>query len=159
MRPAHRHLLTAALLAAVLPACAEEASSPSDSGAPELATRIDVNNGWFDFSLPDVDNPCTSAVVEAIDLEGRIHGHGSSWDNGHFLSHYDLNVTGVDADGVRYQGTSTGNGNVGDPIEDMVISTVINSTGGLPNFTTKIVLHHHKDGTVTVDKAGEECRG
>jgi hypothetical protein len=137
MRPAHRHLLTAALLAAVLPACAEEASSPSDPGAPELATRIDVTKG----------------------REGRIHGHGSSWDNGHFLSHYDLNVTGVDADGVRYQGTSTGNGNVGDPIEDMVISTVINSTGGLPNFTTKIVLHHHKDGTVTVDKAGEECRG
>jgi len=158
MRPAYRSLLTAALLATLLPACAEQASAPSDPGAPELATRIDENNDWFDFSLADVDNPCTPAV-EAIDLEGRIHGHGSSWDNGHFLSHYDLNVTGVDANGVRYQGTSTGTGNVGDPIEDMVTSTVINSNGGLPNFTTKIVLLHHKDGTLQVDKFEAECRG
>ena len=158
MRPAHRSLLTAALLATLLPACAEQASAPSGPGAPELATRIDSNNDWFDFSLSDVDNPCTSAV-EAIDLEGKIHGVGSVWDNDHFNSHYDLNVTGFDADGVRYQGTSTGNGNIGAPIEDMVISTVVNSNGGLPNFTTKIVLHHHKDGTLTVDKAGDECRG
>jgi len=158
MRPAYRSLLTAALLATLLPACAEQASAPSDPGAPELATRIDENNDWFDFSLADVDNPCTPAV-EAIDLEGRIHGHGSGWDNGHFLSHYDLNVTGVDANGVRYQGTSTGTGNVGDPIEDMVTSTVINSNGGLPNFTTKIVLLHHKDGTLQVDKFEAECRG
>jgi len=158
MRPARRSLLTAALLAAILPACAEPPSAPADPGAPGLATRLDHNNDWFDFSLPDVDNPCTPAV-EAIDFEGKIHGQGGSWDNGHFKSHYDLNVTGVDADGVRYQGTSTGNGNLGDPIEDMVISTVINSTGGLPNFVSKIVLLHHKDGTVQVDRAGEECRG
>ena len=157
MRPAHRNLLTAVLLA-ILPACADHASAPFDPGPPELATRLDQNNDWFDFSLPDVDNPCTPAV-EAIDLEGRIHGQGASWDNGHFLSHYDLNVTGEDADGVRYQGTSTGTGNLGDPIEDMVISTVINSTGGLPNFTTKIVLLHHQDGTLQVDKFAEECRG
>jgi hypothetical protein len=157
MRPTHRNLLTAALLA-ILPACADQLSAPSDSGAPELATRLDQNNDWFEFSLPDVDNPCTPAV-EAIDFEGKIHGQGGSWDNGHLLSHYDLNVTGVDADGVRYQGTSTGTGNLGDPVEDMVISTVINSNGGLPNFTTKIVLLHHKDGTLQVDKFGEECRG
>ncbi len=125
---------------------------------PALATRLDHNNDWFDFSLPDVDNPCTPAV-EAIDLEGKIHGQGGSWDNDHFKSHYDLNVTGVDADGVRYQGSSTGNGNLGDPIEDMVISTVVNSTGGLPNFVSKIVLLHHKDGTLQVDRAEEECRG
>jgi hypothetical protein len=158
MRPAHRSLLTAALLATLLPACAEQAGAPFDPGAPDLATRIDQNNDWFAFSLPDVDNPCTPAV-EAINLEGKIHGVGSSWDNGHFKSHYDVNMTGVDADGVRYQGNSTGNGNVGDPIEDMVISTVVNSNGALPNFTTKIVLHHLKDGTITVDKAGDECRG
>lgn len=157
MRPAHRNLLTAVLLA-ILPACADHASAPSDPGPPELATRLDQNNDWFDFSLPDVDNPCTPAV-EAIDLEGKIHGQGSAWDNDHFKSHYDLNVTGVDGDGVRYQGTSTGNGNLGDPIEDMVISTVINSNGGLPNFTTKIVLLHHQDGTLQVDKFAEECRG
>jgi hypothetical protein len=46
-----------------------------------------------------------------------------------------------------------------DPVEDQVISTVLNSTGGAPNFVAKIVLHHHKDGTTTVDKAGEVCRG
>ena len=124
----------------------------------KLATRVDSNNDWFDFSLFDVDNPCTLAV-EAIDLEGKIHGVGSVWDNDHFKSHYDLNVSGEDADGVRYQGTSTGNGNLGDPIEDMVISTVINSNGGLPNFTTKIVLLHHEDGTLQVDRHEEECRG
>jgi hypothetical protein len=158
MRPAHRSLLTAAILATLLPACAEQASAPSDPGAPELATLIDQNNDWFDFSLPDVDNPCTPAV-EDIDMEGKIHGQGAVWDNDHFNSHYNVNLTGVDVDGVRYQGQSTGNGNVGDPVEDMVISTVINSNGGLPNFTTKIVLHHHKDGTITVDTAGNECRG
>jgi hypothetical protein len=157
MRPVHRSLLTAALLA-ILPACAEQASAPSEPGAPALATRLDENNEWSEFSLPDVDNPCTPAV-EAIDMEGKIHGQGRSWDNGHYKSHYDVNLTGVDADGVRYQGTSIGNGNVGDPIEDMVISTVINSNSGLPNFTTKMVLLHHKDGTLQVDKFEEECRG
>ena len=157
MRPARR-LLTAALIATFAPACAERASAPTEPGAPALATRIDSNNDWFDFFLADVDNPCT-APVEAIDLAGRIHGVGSAWDNGHFLSHYDVNLSGVDGDGVRYQGASSGNGNLGSPIEDMVISTVINSTGGAPNFTTKIVLQHLKDGTVTVDKAGDECRG
>jgi len=157
MRPLHR-ALPLALTLALAPACAEQASAPSDPGAPQLATRTDSNNDWFDFFLPDVDNPCTPAV-EAVDLAGRIHGVGGSWDNDHFLSHYNVNLSGVDADGVRYQGASSGNGNLGSPIEDMVISTVINSTGGAPNFTTKIVLQHLKDGTVTVDKAGDECRG
>jgi hypothetical protein len=108
-----------------------------------------------------VDNVCTPAV-EAIDLEGTIHGQGSQWDNGHFKSHYNVNLTGVDANGVRYQGASTGNGKgefLGSGTEDVVISTVINSNGAAPNFVSKIVLHHHKDGTITVDKAGEECRG
>jgi hypothetical protein len=68
-------------------------------------------------------------------------------------------MTGVDANGVRYQGTSTGNGNLGAPFEEQVISTVINSTGGLPNFTQKIVLQRHSDGTITVDRFREECRG
>ena len=158
MRPDHRSVLAAALMVILVPACAEQASAPSDPGAPQLATRIESNNNWFDFSLPDVDNPCTPAV-EAIDLEGKIHGVGSVWDNDHSKSHYDVNMSGVDADGVRYQATSTGNGNVGDPIEDMVISTVINSNGGLPNFTTKIVLLHHTDGSLQVDKHSEECRG
>lgn len=157
MRPARR-LLTAALLTTLTLACGEQASAPPDPGAPELATRIDSNNDWFDFFLADVDNPCT-APVEAIDLAGRIHGVGGAWDNGHFLSHYDVSLSGVDGNGVRYQGASSGNGNLGSPIEDMVISTVINSTDGAPNFTTKIVLQHLKDGTVTVDKAGDECRG
>jgi hypothetical protein len=155
---AARPLLTAALVVTLAPACAEQASAPPDPGTPELATRIDQSNAWEEFFIADVDNPCTAAV-EAIDLAGKIHGLGSTWDNDHFKSHYDVNVTGVDADGVRYQGSSTGNGNLGSPIEDMVISTVINSTGGGPNFTSKIVLHHHRDGTVTVDKVGEECRG
>ena len=43
--------------------------------------------------------------------------------------------------------------------EDVVISTVISSQGGTPNFVTKIVLHHHKHGTITVERGGEECRG
>ena len=77
-----------------------------------MATRIDQNNIWVEFQLPDVDNPCTPGV-EAIDLEGKIHGQGAAWDNDHFNSHYDVNVTGVDADGVEYQGTSAGNGNLG----------------------------------------------
>lgn len=158
MRPARRRVLTAALIVTLAPACAEQATAPSDPGAPELATRIGSDNEWFDFFLADVDNPCT-ADVEAIDFEGKIHGQGSAWDNDHFKSHYNVNMTGVDANGVRYQGTSTGNGNLGSAVEDQVISTVINSTGGLPNFTQKIVLHHHKDGSVTVDRFREECRG
>jgi hypothetical protein len=107
-----------------------------------------------------VDNPCTPAV-ESIDLEGTIHGMGSTWDNGHFKSHYNVNLTGVDANGVRYQGTSTGNGKgvPGSTTEDVVISTVINSKGGTDNFVTKIVLHFATDGTVRVEKLGEECRG
>jgi hypothetical protein len=154
--------LLASLLAVTLgSACADQASAPLDPGPPALATRIDHNNIRVDFLLEDVDNPCTHPV-EAIDLEGIIHGQGSLWDNDHFKSHYDVNLTGVDADGVRYQGASTGNGKgdfFGSETEDVVISTVMNSQGATPNFVAKIVLHHHKDGTVTVDKAGEACRG
>jgi hypothetical protein len=157
MRP-DRRLLAAALMVTLVPACAEQATGPRDPGAPELATRLGSNNEWFAFFLPDADNPCTSEV-EAIDFEGKIHGQASAWDNDHFNSHYNVNMTGVDANGVRYQGTSTGNGNLGAPYEDQVISTVINSTGGLPNFTSKIVLHHHKDGTLTVERFREVCRG
>ena len=148
MRLNRRALSTAAFIMSLAPACAEQASAPSAPGTPALAIRTDSNNDWFDFSLPDVDNPCT-ADVEAIDFEGKIHGHGSVWDNDHFKSHYDVNMTGVDANGVRYQLTSTGNGNLGASFEETVISTVINSTGGLPNFTQKIVLHRLTDGTIT----------
>ena len=55
MRPDHRSVLAAALMVILVPACAEQASAPSDPGAPQLATRIESNNNWFDFSLPDVD--------------------------------------------------------------------------------------------------------
>lgn len=151
----------AALLAITLaPACRETSGWVTEPGTPALATRTEHNNERSLFILPDVDNPCTS-VIEAIDLEGTIHGQGSQWDE-HFKSHYNVTLRGVDADGVRYLGTSSGNGKgefFGSPTEDVVISTVLNSLGGTPNFVSKIVLHHHKDGTITVNRAGEECRG
>jgi hypothetical protein len=154
--------LLAALLAVILaPACGETADWVTGPETPALATRTTHDNTREPFFLPDVDNPCTSAI-EAIDLEGTIHGQGSQWDNEHFKSHYNVTMTGVDADGVRYLGTSTGNGKgeiFGVEPEDVVISTVLNSQGGTPNFVTKIVLHFAADGTVRVDKAGEECRG
>jgi hypothetical protein len=154
--------LLAALLAVILaPACGETADWVTGPETPALATRTTHNNTREPFFLPDVDNPCTSAI-EAIDLVGTIHGQGSQWDNEHFKSHYNVTMTGVDADGVRYLGTSTGNGKgavFGSEPEDVVISTVIISEGPAPNFVSKIVLHHHKDGTITVDRAGEECRG
>lgn len=142
-------------------ACAGTESSALDPEGPSLATRTDHSNVREEILLPDVDNPCTPEL-EAIDLAGVIHGQGSQWDNDHFKSHYDVNLAGVDENGVRYQGSSTGNGKgefLGSETEDVVISTVINSLGGAPNFVSKIVLHHHKDGTITVDRAGEECRG
>ena len=151
----------AALLAITLaPACRETSGWVTEPGTLALATRTEHNNDRSLFLLPDVDNPCTS-VIEAIDLEGTIHGQGSQWDE-HFKSHYNVTLRGVDADGVRYLGTSSGNGkgeSLDSPTEDVVISTVLNSMGGTPNFVSKIVLHHHKDGTITVDRAGEECRG
>jgi hypothetical protein len=152
----------AALLAATLTtACSDSSNTVTDPGAPALATRVTHDNEWVPFSLPDVDNPCTPAV-EAIDLAGIIHGQGSQWDNDHFKSHYNVTLTGEDADGVGYQGTSSGNGKgefLGSPTEDVVISTVLNSLGGTPNFVSKIVLHHAADGTVQVERAAEECRG
>ena len=153
--------LTAVVVAAILTACTDTSQSPLGPTTPSLATRTEHNNEWQPFLLEDVDNPCTPAV-EAIDLEGRIHGQGSVWDNDHFKSHYDVTLTGMDANGVSYFGTSTGNGKgefPGSETEDVVISTLLISRGGTPNFVAKIVLHHHKDGTVQVDKAGEECRG
>jgi hypothetical protein len=36
---------------------------------------------------------------------------------------------------------------------------VITSQGGADNFVQKIVLHFAADGSINVDKAGEECRG
>jgi hypothetical protein len=154
--------LLAALLAVILaPACGETADWVTGPETPALATRTTHDNTREPFFLPDVDNPCTSAI-EAIDLEGTIHGQGSQWDNEHFKSHYNVTMTGVDADGVRYLGTSSGNGKgetIGIEPEDVVISTVLNSQGGTPNFVTKIVLHFAADGTVQVEKGGEECRG
>jgi len=156
---AHLKLPTALLLlVAAVPACGERATLPLDPGPPSFATRTGHDNVRVEFVLEDIDNPCTPAL-EAIDFQGIIHGQGSQWDNNHFKSHYNVNLKGVDANGVPYQGSSVGNGNLGSDTEDMVISTVISSRGSLPNFVTKIVLHHHKDGTVTVDRAGEACRG
>jgi len=154
-------MLAALLVITLTPACSEISDTVTDPGTPTLATRTEHNNIRVPFSLPDVDNPCTPAI-EAIDLEGIIHGQGSEWDNDHFKSHYNVTLTGEDADGVQYQGTSSGNGKgdfPGSPTEDVVISTVMNSLGGTPNFVTKIVLHFAADGTVQVEKGGEECRG
>jgi hypothetical protein len=147
-------------LVGLLAACGE---SPDWTVGPEgtaLATRTERNNERLPFSLLDVDNPCTEAV-EAIALDGVIHGQGSVWDNGHFKAHYNVTLSGVDADGIAYQGTSAGNGS-GDPgggAEDVVISTVINSLGVYPNFTTKSVVHFGEDGTLQVERLREECRG
>ncbi len=151
------HTIAALILVSAASACGERSPLPLDPGRPSLATRDEHNNIRVEFLLPGLDNPCTPAI-EAIDLEGIIHGQGSIWDNGHFKSHYDVSLTGVDADGLRYQGSSTGNGKGGET-EDVVISTVITNQGGLPNFVSKIVLHHLKDGSITVDRSSEECRG
>jgi hypothetical protein len=151
---------TALLLAMAVPACSESTGSTLDP-SPSFATRTEQNNVREDFVLDDVDNPCTSEI-EAVDLEGTIHGQGSVWDNDHFVSHYNVTFSGRDADGVSYFGVSTGTGkgeSPGSDTEDVVISTLLIGGGGVPNFIEKIVLHHHKDGTVTVDRAAEECRG
>jgi hypothetical protein len=154
--------LLAALLAVTLaPACGETADSVIAPESPALATRSERSNVREPFSLADVDNPCTPAI-EAIDLEGIIHGQGSVWDNDHFKSHYNVTLTGTDAEGVTYLGTSTGNGKgdfPGSETEDVVTSTLLVSQGGTPNFVAKIVLHFAEDGTVQVEKASEECRG
>lgn len=160
MRHSKPCLLVALLLATAATACSEGPASSLEPGAPALATRTDQNNVREPFFLT-ADNPCTPAV-EAINFEGTIHGQGSTWDNGHFKSHYNVNLTGVDANGVRYQGMSTGNGNgefPGSPTEDVIISTVFSSQGGTDNFVMKIVLHFAADGTVQVEKESEECRG
>lgn len=152
-------LVAALLLAAGATACSESAVSPLEPGAPALATRTERDNVREPFFIT-LDNPCTLAV-EAIYFEGIIHGMGSTWDNGHLQSHHNVTLTGVDANGVRYQGTSAGNGKVvpGGTIDDVVISTVNTSQGATDNFVTKIVLHFSADGSVQVDKLGEECRG
>jgi hypothetical protein len=160
MRHSRPCLLAAALLSVGAMACGEGPGSSLEPGTPALATRDDRNNVREPFSIT-ADNPCTPEV-EAILLQGIIHGQGSTWDNGHFKSHYNVNLTGVDANGVEYQATSTGNGNgefPGSPTEDVVISTVIGARGGVPNFVMKIVLHFAADGSVQVDKSSAECRG
>ena len=155
------HTIVALLITATLAACGDNPSAPPDPASPSLAVRTSQENVREEFLLTDVDNPCTPQI-ESVDLAGIIHGQGSQWDNDHFKSHYDVNLMGVDANGVRYQGSSTGNGKgefLGSETEDVVISTVVSSQGAAPNFVSKIVLHHHKDGTSTVDRSGEECRG
>src|SRR5512141_2934950 len=101
------HTIAALVLISAASAGGDRSPLPLDPGGPSLATRDEHNNIRVEFLLPDFDNPCTPAI-EAIDLEGIIHGQGSLWENGHFKSHYDVSLTGVDADGVRYQGSSTG---------------------------------------------------
>ena len=160
MRHSNPALLAALLFAMAAPACNESSTSSLEPGAPALATRTDQNNVRAPFSIT-VDNACTPEI-EAIDLAGIIHGQGSTWDNDHFKSHYNVTLTGVGPDGVTYQGESTGNGKgefPGSPTEDVVISTVITSQGAAPNFVSKILLHFAADGTVQVDKSSEECRG
>ena len=161
MRRPPASLFAALLAVTFVPACDETSNSVIDPGAPDLAVRTEQSNVWEPFSLADVDNPCTPAI-EAIDLDGMIHGIGFVWDNDHFKSHYNVTLIGVDADGVKYQGSSTGNGKgefPGSETEDVVISTVINSQGGTANFVAKIVLHFAADGTLRVEKGSEECRG
>jgi hypothetical protein len=158
MRQPQPFLLTALVLS--FAACGGREGSPLEPGAPAFATRSDQNNVRESFSLT-ADNPCTP-TVESIELAGTIHGQGATWDNGHFKSHYNVNLTGVDADGLEYTAVSTGNGNgefPGSPTEDVIITTVINSRGGTDNFVMKIVLHFATDGSVQVDKSSEECRG
>ena len=161
MRYPSQYPVSVVLVVAMLTACTETSESPLDPTTPSLATRTEQNNDRSPFFLADVDNVCTPAI-EAIDFEGTIHGQGSTWDNDHFKSHYNVTLTGVGADGVKYQGESTGNGKgefPGSPTEDVVISTVITSQGGADNFVMKIVLHFAADGSVQVDKSSEECRG
>jgi hypothetical protein len=162
MRNSKPHVFFAALLlATAAAACSESAVSSLEPGPPALATKIEEFNVSEPFSLADLDNPCTPAI-EAIDLEGTIHGILFVWDNNHFKSHFNVRLTGVDADGVKYQGTSTGNGKgdfPGSETEDVVISTVFTNQGGTDNFVAKIVLHFAADGTVQVEKGSEECRG
>jgi hypothetical protein len=159
MRRSHA-ISFAAFALTLAPACRESSDFATAPGAPALATVTKPSNERLPFLLEDVDNPCTPAT-ESIDFEGIIHGLGSQWDE-HFKSHYNVILTGMDADGVRYVGESTGNGKgvtFGVPPEDVVISTVIVSQGGTPNFVTKIVLHFAKDGSINVERGGEECRG
>lgn len=159
MRRSHA-LSFAAFALTVAPACHESSDWATAPGATALATRTEHNNDRLPFLLADVDNPCTAAI-ESIDLEGVIHGQGSVWDS-HFKTHYNVILTGTDANGLKYVGESTGNGKgetIDAPPEDIVISTVIVSQGGTPNFVTKIVLHFAKDGDINVEKGGEECRG
>jgi hypothetical protein len=153
-------ILTTLLLVSGAPACSGGTDSLVGPGEVSFATRTEQNNERSLFSLADVDNVCTPAI-EAIDFEGTIHRQGSTWDNNHFKSHYNVTLTGVGPDGVIYHGESTGNGkgDPGSPTEDVVISTVITSQGGADNFVMKIVLHFASDGTVQVDKSSEECRG
>jgi len=92
----------------------------------------------------------------------RSHGVGSTWDNGHGKAHYNVNLTGVDANGLRYEAASTGNGKgvfPGTDVEDVVIMTVINSQGGTDNWVMKMVLHLATDGSIHVEKESSECRG
>jgi hypothetical protein len=159
MRASHA-ISFAALAVTLTQACHETSDWSTAPGAPALATRTEHNNERLPFLLEDVDNPCTAAL-ESIDLEGVIHGQASQWDS-HFKSHYNVILSGTDANGVMYVGESTGNGKgetFGVPPEDVVISTVIVSQGGTPNFVIKTVLHFAQDGTVNVEKGGEECRG
>jgi hypothetical protein len=160
MRPSHTTPLAVLLAITFAPACHESSDWATAPGAQALETRIEHNNDRLPFVLEDVDNPCTTPT-ESIDFEGVIHGQGSLWDT-HFKTHYNVILTGTDANGVNYVGESTGNGKgetIDTPPEDVVISTEVVSQGGTPNFVTKVVLHFANDGSINVEKGGEECRG
>src|SRR5436305_5579726 len=108
MRHSKTFVLAALLVTTVLTACGENPVSPLEPGVPAFATRTDENNVREPFFIT-ADNPCTPDF-DAIDFEGTIHGLGSTWDNGHVKTHYNVSLTGVDANGLRYQAASTGNG-------------------------------------------------
>ena len=95
MRRSHA-ISFAALAITLAPACHETSDWATAPGGPALATRTEHNNDRLPFLLEDVDNPCTAAI-ESIDFEGIIHGQGSQWDN-HFKSHYNVTLTGTDAE-------------------------------------------------------------
>jgi len=97
MKPSHATLVAAFLAITFAPACSESSDWATAPGASALATRTEHNNDRLPFLLEDIDNPCTDGL-ESIDFEGVIHGQGSQWDS-HFKSHYNVILTGTDANG------------------------------------------------------------
>jgi hypothetical protein len=91
-------------------------------------------------------------------MDGRVMGSSQEGRSGRYLA--EVSPRSIASQLRSWWWANNGKGEfLGSETEDVVISTVITSQGGLPNFVSKIVLHHHKDGSITVDRSGEECRG